>query len=312
MKTKNNVLLGPAGSVEMGKAVLDAGADAVFAGLAGFSRRGFEYELSVTEIISLTKYAHNINKSVRIAINAYPDNLFTKDLLNDIDLCIQAGVASIILNDPGLCEFIRNRYPSLEIYASVGASILSIDDALFWKSIGATGIVLLCNLNENDIKLFSQIEALDLETLVHANYDFTFLGKCWISSYTCTKTISNTQYSKIEGSPNRGGICYRVCRKQWRCNNEENIKTDLPNECLLFGKELKGYAEAGVTCFKIQGREYSIPLVIKMVKVYRKIIDNLYTKINFEMVEESLKTIELERDKERCQRTSQLINIATR
>lgn len=314
MSSDRPILLAPAGSFEMGKVALEAGADEVFAGLKGFSRRGFEYELTVDDVLTLSEFALSHGKSVRLAINTYPDDYFEEKLLEDVAECIEGGIFTIILNDPSLCKLLHNRFPDVDIFVSVGASIINRHDIFFWEVTGATGVVLLCNVEPKMIKLISQQSKLKLEILVHANRDFTYLGKCWISSYLASKIIKHGILTKIEGSPNRGGICYRVCRKKWQLNSDNKRKTDLPNECRLIGMELKDYSDAGVTCFKIQGREYSTSLVRDMVLFYRRLIDAISYNdyIDKDLIYEDLISLGKIRDIERSARTSVLMNFAMR
>jgi U32 family peptidase len=311
---KRLILLGPAGSLEMGRAVLEAGADAVFAGLKGYSRRGFEYELSVPEIKELCGVAADLNKEVRLAANVYPPSGQEKHLMGCIAECVQAGVSSVILNDPGLCRQVRGIHPELGIHVSVGASVFNTEDALFWESLGATGLVLLCNLSPEHIRPIAERTNCDLEILVHANRDFTFLGKCWISSYCAAEVARLGCLEKMGGSPNRGGICYRVCRESWRVlqrGSNGHLQSDLPNECRLLADEIRDYIAAGVSCFKLQGREYSLELTKNMARVFRELIDSFTSSGHARKdLSETLPQLTRLRDGERVARTRSLIKTA--
>jgi putative protease len=299
----------------MGISVLEAGADLVFVGLQGFSRRGFECELTVEDIAFLCSVAGKMGKSVRLAVNIYPDDKLSNKLEKDVATCVEAGVSAFIVNDPGLCKYLRCIYPNIGIHVSVGASTLNIFDVHFWQSIGATGLVLLCDLGPREIQVISEKAEVELEILVHANLDFTYLGKCWISSYSSTRNVLCQGLKKVEGSPNRGGICYRVCRRRWHVADgdcEKGGSSDLPNECRLLAGELRDYLNAGVTCFKIQGREYSIPLVVEMVRTYRWLLDNIMNgdSIDEYLLNERIKVLEDHRDAERSKRTNTLVDAA--
>jgi putative protease len=306
-------LLGPAGTLEMGKAVLDAGADAVFAGPKGFSRRGLEYELTTAETRDLCHFARSRGKDVRLAVNSYPPDSCDSVLWRTVEECVAYGVQALIVNDPGFCRELRRRFPDLGIHASVGASIFNVSDARFWEDCGATGLVLLCNLSPEQVRSIADATHCELEVLVHANRDFTFLGKCWISSYAAVKETTNCGQTKVHGSPNRGGVCTRVCRSKWHlcapaaCGSG---MTDLPNECRLLGEVLWDYAEAGVSCYKIQGREYSLRLTTRMTLAYRTALDHIsrYLPPSKADLSSVLCQIAVDRDAERVARTTTLLS----
>lgn len=305
-------LLGPAGSLEMGKAVLDAGADAVFVGPKGFSRRGFEYELTNEEIRNLCEFASSRGKQVRLAVNSYPDDRCDEALWRTVEDCVGSGVRALIVNDPGFCRELRRRFPDLDIHASVGASIFNVSDAMFWEDCGATGLVLLCNLTPEQVKPIADTTHCELEVLVHANRDFTFLGKCWISSYCAVKEAVACSRVKIHGSPNRGGVCSRVCRARWRAGDSDDRKvreSDLPNECRLLRETLLDYAKVGVTCFKIQGREYSPELTAQMTAIYRRILNDIANGVfdSQQSCVDELDDLARRREQERSSRTSALL-----
>jgi len=62
-------ILAPAGNVEMARVAFENGADSVYVGLAGWSRRTREYELTFEEIKEIVDYAERVGKSVRVAMN---------------------------------------------------------------------------------------------------------------------------------------------------------------------------------------------------------------------------------------------------
>ena len=64
-------ILAPAGSLEMAIAALDAGADAVYAGPKGWSRRPMESEVTEEEIELMTLYATQLKKKVKIVATTY-------------------------------------------------------------------------------------------------------------------------------------------------------------------------------------------------------------------------------------------------
>ncbi len=179
---------------------------------------------------------------------------------------------------------------------------------------------LIKEIKKNYDELKDQLESTEYETLVQGSATFVerllfyTVNIQWDKSLFIDRELGllPSLVEKIEGSPNRGGICYRVCRKDWCRTINNGRKTDLPNNFRLLYTELKDYAKAGVKCFKIQGREYSISVVRDMVSLYRRIIDDISKDKNLNeiSIKKSLKNIEAARDHERSIKTLSLIEIA--
>ena len=65
-------LLASGGTVEMARVVLDNGADAVYVGAKGWSRRREQYEMDDEEVIASARYARSLGKVLRVAFNTLP------------------------------------------------------------------------------------------------------------------------------------------------------------------------------------------------------------------------------------------------
>ena len=65
-------LLASGGTPEMVRAVLDNGADAVYVGAKGWSRRRAQYEMDDDQIIASASYALSGGKVLRVAFNTLP------------------------------------------------------------------------------------------------------------------------------------------------------------------------------------------------------------------------------------------------
>ena len=65
-------LLASGGSMEMVRAAFDNGADAVYVGATGWSRRRSEYEMDDAAIVAAAEYARSSGKILRVAFNTLP------------------------------------------------------------------------------------------------------------------------------------------------------------------------------------------------------------------------------------------------
>ena len=138
-----------------------------------------------------------------------------------------------------------------------------------------------------------------------------------MSSYTQFSHLpDNNGKRHFPGSPNRGGLCYRICLTEWDVNAEwlrTEEKRVLPNRAYFLFEDIPGLIDAGVDTLKIQGREYSVPLVGKMVGLYRKLIDFYMESpgtFSLDPFKKELTELTGLRDRERTERTGSLIREA--
>ncbi len=305
-------LLAPGGSLEMVKAVFDAGADSVYVGVKGWSRRASRYELDDEQIIKAVKIAENDGKSVRAAINAMPKTHEIKMFKEKLDFLYSAGVDAVILNDVGLMKIVKDSYPDLKIVASIGCNILNYEEAKFYRNAGARMIVADCKLSMDELREIKEKARVGIEVLIHANTDFTYLGKCWMSSYKALRVESINGKSYYVGSPNRGGVCFRPCLMKWSLIGNKTYAEgfNLPNTMFLLLDEIPEFVSF-VDCLKIQGREYSTGLIKKIVEFYRNFMDAcIANEVNLDDWRAKLYELAKQRDAERIRKTIELMKVA--
>ncbi|RLI76628.1 U32 family peptidase [Archaeoglobales archaeon] len=305
-------LLAPGGSLEMVEAVFDAGADSVYVGVKGWSRRASRYELDDGELIKAIKIAENHGKSVRAAINAMPKSDESRMFREKLDFLYSIGIDAIIMNDIGLMRIVKDYYPDLKIVASIGCNILNYEEARFYKNAGARMIVADCKLSMDELREIKERAKVGIEVLIHANTDFTYLGKCWMSSYKALKVESINGKSYYVGSPNRGGVCFRPCLMKWSLKGQKTYTENfnLPNTMFLLLDEIPELVSF-VDCLKIQGREYSTGLIKKIVEFYRDFMDAcLSGSVNLDDWRVKLYELAEQRDAERIRKTIELMKVA--
>lgn len=309
-------LLASGGTVEMSRAVLDAGADAVYVGAKGWSRRRAQYEMDDAEVIAAAQYARSRGKILRVAFNTLPASREIPLFLSKAETFVDAGVSDFILTDVGMMRAVAKRFPGVRIHASVGCTIVNAEDARFYKEAGAAQVVTECRMDREEMRRIRREVGVGVEVLVHATTCYTYLGRCTMSSYARQEWRYDEQgKNHFLGSPNRGGLCYRVCLTEWDQRRDDGTVEAggvvLPNVAYFLVDDIPDLLDLGVDTIKIQGREYSVALVREMVRFYRELIDSyLHHRDSFRMEEwkERMAGIVAARDSERREKTRGLIS----
>ncbi len=306
-------LLAPGGSLEMARQAFLNGADSVYVGAKGWSRRTAEYELEDVEIEAIVELASSMGKGVRVALNTLFSSQELSLFIEKLKRFESMGVEGVILTDPGVMALSKELCPDLEVHVSAGANAINNEDLFFYREIGVDMVVAPCNITVEELAQMKRTVNVGLEVFLHSNTCFTYLGKCLMSSYfRYSSHIDEYGKDHYWGSPNRGGYCHRVCKARW---NLEDAEAEMKNEMFLALDDLPAYVEAGVDCLKIQGREYNPRLIGEIVALYSQIVDSLhdgsfYHRLDF--FRDRVEELSLRRDRERNRRTSRVLEEAER
>ncbi|MGZ4812530.1 MAG: peptidase U32 family protein [Terriglobales bacterium] len=312
-------LLAPAGNLEMAKVAVESGANAVYVGARGWSRRRDAYELSDEQLHEAIRIVHDGGAKIRVAINTNMQSSELPDLLAKMEKFVDWGIDGAIMTDVGAIAEVHRCCPNLVIHASIGANILNNEDVRFYRSIGVTQVVADTKLTLRE--LASRKASLDvgIEVLIHANMCYTYLGKCWMSPYhRLERTRDEHGKDLFRGSPNRGGLDYRVCLEKWELYDGANIlqpEIALKNDAFFYLEDIPALIDIGVHCLKVQGREYPVPLVASIVRFYRDLIDACLARtgeqvLDFAPWRARLADIRAQRDSRRTNMTLALLNEA--
>lgn len=312
-------LLAPAGNLEMVKAAVENGANAIYVGARGWSRRRDAYELSDGELHEATKIAHSGGAKIRVAINTNMQSREIPALLEKMEKFVGWGIDGAIMTDVGAIAQVHRRFPHLVLHASIGANILNNEDVKFYRSIGVSQVVADTKLTLGELTSRKADIDVGIEVLIHANKCYTYLGKCWMSPYVrLERTTDDFGKDLFCGSPNRGGLDYRVCMEQWELLDGKALLEPviaLKNAAFFFLGDIPALIDLGVHCLKIQGREYPVPLVASIVRFYRELIDTYLAKpaeqpFDLTPWRSRLDAIQAERDSKRSNMTLLLLNEA--
>jgi len=270
-------LLAPAGNLEMVEAAVENGANSIYVGPRGWSRRRDAYELSDDAVREAIAIAHQGGAKLRIAVNTNMQSREIPMLLEKMQAYVAWGVDGAIMTDLGAIAHVHRRFPDLVIHASIGANILNNEDVKFYRSLGVTQVVADTKLTLKELASRKSDIDVGIEILIHANKCYTYLGKCWMSPYhRLERGVDPFGKDLFKGSPNRGGLDHRVCLEAWELYNGADLlekRVELKNDAFFLLDDIPKLIDLGVHCLKIQGREYPVPLVGEIVKFYRDLID---------------------------------------
>lgn len=270
-------LLAPAGSAEAARAALQKGADAVYMGARGWSRWGRAAEAEDDEICLSLDYARRYGRGLSLAFNTVPRWRDLPRLLEQVDRFVALGIQGVILNDPGIIHLVRRRWPNLPITASVGCGFFNAQDLDLYRELGATTVVLPCGVNWEQVEAIAAKDAgPELEIFIHGLQEPFYLGKCWLGSYARQRVADEYQGGRaVRGSARRSGNCTRVCRQPWMLyqGGQAVDRRDLPWRLVSVTTDLGHFLRAGVTIFKIQGRNLPPDKVGSLVRFYRSVLD---------------------------------------
>ncbi len=134
-------LLAPAGTLDAFKTAILYGADAIYAGLPGFSMRA-RAKITVDEVRAGIELAHRAGKKVYLAFNlfAHDRDFANMDAVSRVIDYLRPD--ALIVSDPGVVMWVRENHPDIPIHISTQANICSAASVKFWQRAGASLCVL--------------------------------------------------------------------------------------------------------------------------------------------------------------------------
>ncbi len=234
-------ILAPGGSKEAIYAAIYSGADAVYTGTDRFSARAFADNPTVEELCGILDFAHLHDKKIYLTVNT----LLTEEELEGslyalIAPLYEAGLDAVIVQDPGVMDFIGQNFQGLAIHASTQMTIVSGAGADQWKPYGVTRVVPARELTIGEIAQMRRKTDLELEVFVHGALCYCYSGQCQMSQV-------------IGGRSGNRGMCAQPCRLRYTVNGKDGGYILSPRDLCTLGR-VGELIEAGVDSFKIEGR----------------------------------------------------------
>ena len=261
-------LLAPAGNMDSLKAAVMAGCDAVYLGGVLFGARAFAGNFTNEEIVDAINYAHLYGVKVYVTINTIIYDSEVERFLDYVRFLHKNNVDAVIIQDIGMFDLLRKKFPNLELHASTQMNIHNYDGALLAKKLGFKRVVMARETPIDVIKKIKEEIDIEIEVFIHGALCVSYSGECLLSALVGKR------------SGNRG-TCAQICRKKYDFYDDDKNKLNT-NNYLLSTKDLctlkyiDKLIEIGIDSLKIEGRMKRSPYVYLVTKTYRKVIDNYY------------------------------------
>lgn len=173
-------VLAPAGNLEHVEAALAAGADAVYVGLKKFSARPDAWSLSLDEIRTAVRMAHDARRRLHIAMNAELRDPRAADLEQSARVLEEIGVDAFIVGDFGLLYALQEAGSRVPIHASTLLGLYNAEGIRFLqRKYGVSRVVLNTNLYIDEIAdLHFLCPDIELEMIAHGGVCFNDNRRC--------------------------------------------------------------------------------------------------------------------------------------
>jgi len=203
--------------------MLDAYSDSFYFGISGFSHSSRRHEINKYGIEKLRK---TTTKRLYCAINRMPGVKEEEAMIENISE-ISELVDAVIIQDIGVISQVAKMLP---VHLSVGVSAISYQEALFYRDIGASRIIVPPSVTPEEIAKISSV--IEVEIFASGKLcKAVQMGKCWWDSY------------ERNSSAKRFGVCSKPCKHI--------------SGLTMIGKDLEFIKEAlhsGACSLKISGR----------------------------------------------------------
>ncbi len=264
---KKPELLSPVGSMDALKAAIAGGADAVYLSGKYYGARTFASNFSLEELKEAVMLAHNYQIKVYVTVNTLIYEKEIKEFFDYVSYLTTIDIDALIIQDLGMMDLIRKKYPTLELHASTQMHVHNLAGVKLLESLGIKRVVLARETPIEEIKRIKENTKMEIEVFVHGALCVSYSGQCLMSAMQGYRSGNK-------------GACAGCCRLPY-----DLVKDDVKyneEKYLLSTKDLNTLAyldqliECGVDSLKIEGRMKKSEYVYQTTNIYKKAINNYF------------------------------------
>lgn len=260
-------ILAPAGDEVSLQAAISAGADAVYFGLQdGFNARARAGNFTLDHVAEIFERLHRVGMQGFVTLNTLVFQPEFDTVARIVERLADAGADALIVQDLGVASLAQQLRPRLPIHASTQMTVSSADGARLAARHGVRRIVLPRELSLAEIRRVAEATELELECFVHGALCMSWSGQCLTSE-------------ALQGRSANRGQCAQTCRLPYELHVDGVARKNADVRYLLSPKDLAALSHiadlwnAGVSCFKIEGRLKGPEYVANTVEKYRRALE---------------------------------------
>ena len=253
-------LLSPAGSPESLRAAVQSGAGAVYLGWGDFNARRSAKNFSDEEFADALRYCHERGVRVFLTLNTLLTDRELPRALETATAACRMGVDSVLVQDWGLFDLLRQTLPDLPLHASTQMSLFTSGGCREMAADGCERVVIARECSAEDTAGICKSCPAEVEVFVHGALCMCYSGQCEMSAL-------------IGGRSGNRGRCAQPCRLPYGVNEpaKKSYPLSLKDSCLA--DRLGEMAEMGVTCLKLEGRMKRPEYVAVITRIYAHLLE---------------------------------------
>ncbi len=301
MTQSRSELLMPAGNLRKLKLAILYGADAVYLGTPDMSLRT-KSEFSLEEVIEGVEFCHNHGRRAYLTLNLFSHNKDIPKLDEYIDTVRKVQPDGLIIADPGVFQYVRERAPELPLHISTQANICSWLSVKFWQDQGAELVVLAREVSYPElVEIREKCPDIKLEAFVHGAMCMTYSGRCLLSNFmaerganqgNCANScrwnyglklrLKDGTHQELRITDENADLFEFLLEEGCRPGDLMPIEEDdrgsyiLNSRDLCIMPKLDEYLKIGVDSLKVEGRGKSEYYAAIVARAYRMAIDDYH------------------------------------
>ena len=296
-------IMAPAGGWPQLYAAVSNGADAIYVGLSAFSARARATNFDpLVDLPKAVEYCHGHNVKVYVALNTLVFDHEVNEVATLLQACYRAGVDAVIYQDASLPRLAARVAPHLVLHASTQQSITSVDGVQYAATTAAaTRVVLGRELSVYEIAHVIQQQQQDpsqsqsqktlspeIEVFVHGALCVSYSGQCFSSEAWGGRSANRGQCAQACRLPYQMIVTDRTDSSVSATTSPvprrppTTLKQPILPSYVLSPQDLCGLdhvpdlLQAGVACFKIEGRLKDASYVAATTRAYRQAVDQAW------------------------------------